>query len=119
MFDEYRLHLDQSFLKGPNQTFASTVRAWRRAEAAIRGWPQITLLVLDRCRKWVHGWDRFPEALGLDCQLWCDRLTGSDLLEDAPFRPVRPVTVAAEIGRSAASPRLSFAGGAIPQRSHL
>ena len=35
-FDEYRLHLDGSLLKRPNETFALTVRAWRRAEGAIR-----------------------------------------------------------------------------------
>jgi hypothetical protein len=93
-FDEYRLHLDRSLLKRPDQTFALTVRAWRRAEITIAGWPQIGIAIPDRRRYWVHRWDRFPEALRRDCQAWCDRLAGSDLLEDAPFRPVRPATVA-------------------------
>jgi integrase len=92
-FDEYRLHLDQSLLKRPNQTFASTVRAWRRAEA-IAGWPRIGVTIPDRRGYWVSGWERFPEPFHRDCQAWLDRLAGRDLLEEAPFRPVRPATLA-------------------------
>ncbi len=93
-FDQYRLHLDRSLLKRPNETFAMTIRAWRRAEAAIKGWPQIGVSIPDRRRYWVYRWDRFPSSLRGDCQTWCDRLAGRDLMEDTPFRPVRPVTVA-------------------------
>jgi integrase len=93
-FDEYRLHLDRSLLKRPNETFAMTVRAWRRAEEAIEGWPQVSVSIPDRRRQWVFRWDRFPSSLRQDCQTWCDRLAGCDLMEDTPFRPVRPVTVA-------------------------
>jgi hypothetical protein len=93
-FDEYQHHLDRSLLKRPDQTFAMTVRAWRRAAVAIEGWPQIDIKVPDRRRYWVYGWNWFPESLRQDCQAWCDRLAGLDLLEDAPFRPVRPVTLA-------------------------
>jgi hypothetical protein len=93
-FDEYQHHLDRSLLKKPNQTFAMTVRAWRRAAVAIEGWPHIDIKIPDRRRYWVYGWNWFPESLRQDCQAWCDRLAGRDLLEDAPFRPVRPVTLA-------------------------
>jgi integrase len=93
-FDDYHSHLDHSLLKRPDQTFAMTVRAWRRAEITIAGWPQIGVAVPDRRRQWVSGWDRFPEPFYQDCQAWCDRLAGRDLLEDAPFRPVRPTTLA-------------------------
>jgi integrase len=71
-----------------------TVKAWQRAEIAIAGWPQIGLAIPDRRRQWVSGWDGFPQSLHQDCQAWCDRLAGRDLLEDAPFRPVRPATLA-------------------------
>jgi integrase len=93
-FDDYHLHLEQSLLKRPHQTFAMTVRAWQRAQIATAGWPQIGVAIPDRRRQWVSGWDRFPESLHQDCQAWCDRLAGRDLLEDAPFRPVRPATLA-------------------------
>jgi hypothetical protein len=94
-FDAYRLHLDQSLLKRPSQTFASTVRAWQRAQAAINGWPEIEVSIPDRRRHWVAKWDQFPASLQRDCQAWLDRLGGHDLLlEDTPFRPVRPSTLA-------------------------
>jgi integrase len=98
-FDAYHHHLDQSLLKRPAQSFATAVRAWRRAKAAIAGWPQIDVSIPDRRRRWVFGWERFPDSLRRDCQKWCDRLAGRDLLiededEDASFRPVRPATLA-------------------------
>jgi integrase len=97
-FDDYHLHLERSLLKRPGETFAMTVRAWQRAEVAIVGWPQIGVSIPDRRRHWVLKWDRFPQSLSRDCQKWCDRLAGRDLLEDedgyAPFRPVRPATLA-------------------------
>jgi integrase len=93
-FDDYHLHLEHSLLKRPHQTFAMTVKAWQRAEIAIAGWPQIGLAIPDRRRQWVSGWDGFPQSLHQDCQAWCDRLAGRDLIEDAPFRPVRPATLA-------------------------
>jgi len=93
-FDEYYLHLDHSLLKRPAETFTSTVRAWQRAALAVEGWPQITVSIPDRRRHWVSKWDQFPESLHRDCQVWLDRLAGNDLLEDAPFRPVRPATLA-------------------------
>ena len=93
-FDDYHRHLDGSLLKRPNQTFAMTVKAWRRAASAIEGWPPIDVEVPDRSRSWVSAWKRFPASLGRDCQAWCDRLAGRDLLDTAPFRPVRPATLA-------------------------
>jgi hypothetical protein len=93
-FDEYQLDLDLSLPKRKDQTFAMTLRAWRRAAAAIEGWPQIDVEIPDRRRHWVSKWDCFPETLRQDCQAWCDRLAGRDLLADAPFRPVRPATLA-------------------------
>jgi integrase len=93
-FDEFRFDLDHSLRKTPDRTFALTVRAWRRAVMAVEGWPQVSVSIPDRRRQWVFGWDRFPGSLRQDCQAWCDRLAGRDLMEDAPFRPVKPVTVA-------------------------
>jgi hypothetical protein len=43
-FDDYRVHLDRSLFKRPGQTFAMTVRAWQRAQAAILEWPQMDVL---------------------------------------------------------------------------
>lgn len=92
-FDAYYGHLDRSLLKRPEQTFALTVKAWRRAVVAVEAWPRVALSIPHRRKSWVCGWDRFPEALRRDCQAWLGRLAGHDLLEDVPFRPVRPATL--------------------------
>jgi integrase len=94
IFEEYHAHLDDSLLKRPVESFALTVRAWRRAAVTIAGWPNVDVSVPDRRKHWVLGWDAFPDSLHRDCQKWCDRLAGHDLLDDAPFRPVRAVTLA-------------------------
>jgi integrase len=91
--DEYRGHLHDSLLKRPAESFTLSVKAWRRAAAAIAGWPEVEVSIPDRRKRWVSGWDAFPESLRHDCEKWCDRLAGRDLLEDAPFRPVRPATL--------------------------
>jgi hypothetical protein len=70
------------------------VRAWQRVASAFEGWPQIAVLIPDRRRHWVSKWDQFPEPFRGDCQAWLDRLAGCDLLEEAPFRPVQPATLA-------------------------
>jgi hypothetical protein len=69
------------------------VRAWQRAENVVEGWPQIEVSIPDLRRRWVSKWDQFPESLQRDCRAWLDRLAGRDLLEDTPFRPVRPPTL--------------------------
>ena len=93
-FDEFRRHLDASFLQAPAETFALTARTWRKAQKAVEGWPRVSVLVPDRRRNWIFGWDRFPASFHKDCHTWLDRLAGRDLLNDAPCRPVRPTTVA-------------------------
>jgi integrase len=70
------------------------VRAWQRAILAVEGWPQIAVSVPDRRRQWVSKWDQFQESLYRDCEAWLDRLAGRDLLEEVPFRPARPATLA-------------------------
>ena len=56
----------------------------------------------------------FPSSLCEDCKAWCDRLAGRDLLDEAPFRPVRPKTVELRENKSAASPRHWFGARRYP-----
>jgi integrase len=93
IFDAYHSHLDRSLLKRPEQTFRLTIRAWRRAQAAVDRWPRIAVSIPERRKCWVYAWERFPESLRRDSQAWLVRLAGHDLLEEAPFRPVRPATL--------------------------
>jgi integrase len=92
----FRADLENTFfLKDPGATFAAMARAWRAAQAVVEGWPPVAIAVPDRRhRNWTHPWSHFPASLRQDCEAWCDRLAGRDLLADGPMRAVRPSTVA-------------------------
>lgn len=47
----------------------------------------------ERPDRWTLRWEVFPSSLRADTQRWLDRLAGRDLLEELPFRPVRPATL--------------------------
>jgi len=92
-FTEFRDHLDDALLRHPDATFAELVRAWTVAQRTVEGWPTVSFTIPDRRNHWTLPWPTFPASLREDCETWLDRLAGRDLLEEAPFRPVRPSTV--------------------------
>ena len=92
-FTEFRDHLDDGLLKHPDAVFAELVRAWRVAQRTVEGWPTVSITIPDRRDHWTLPWSAFPPSLRQDCDAWLDRLAGRDLLEEAPFRPVRPGTL--------------------------
>jgi integrase len=92
-FTEFRDHLDDALLKHPDPAFAELVRAWRVAQKTVEGWPTVSITMPDRRDHWTLPWSAFPPSLRKDCDAWLERLAGRDLLEEAPFRPVRPGTL--------------------------
>jgi integrase len=92
-FTEFRDHLDDALLKHPDAAFAELVRAWCVAQKTVEGWPTVTITIPDRRGHWTLPWSAFPPSLRQDGDAWLDRLAGRDLLEEAPFRPVRPGTL--------------------------
>ena len=80
-------------IKNPDALFAEMLRGWRAAQGAVLNWPRVGFTVFDRRDRWTLPWSVFPSSLCEDCKAWCDRLAGRDLLDEAPFRPVRPKTV--------------------------
>jgi integrase len=92
-FMEFRDHLGDALLKHPDAVFAELVRGWRVAQTAVNGWPRVGFTIPDRRDRWTLSWSNFPASLREDCKAWLDRLAGRDLLEEAPFRPVRPRTL--------------------------
>jgi integrase len=93
-FDEFRNHLDNTLLARPEAVFAETARGWRAAQAIVESWPGIAVSVPDRRKIWTLPWTTFPKSLRTDFETWSNRLTGRDLLDEMPFRPVGPVTLA-------------------------
>ena len=92
-FPQFRAHLDDSLVKNRDAVFAEMLRGWRAAQSAVPNWPRVGFTILDRRDRWTLPWSTFPSSLREDCKAWCDRLAGRDLLDEAPFRPVRPSTV--------------------------
>jgi hypothetical protein len=92
-FAAFRQHLDDKFLHDPDKVYAALVDGWRAAQTAVDSWPQLRITIPSRRNEWTFAWERFPASLQQECMVWCDRLAGSDLLEEAPFRPVKPSTV--------------------------
>ena len=92
-FTEFRDHLDDALLRHPAATFAELVRGWRAARRSVEGWPRVDFTLPDQRDHWTLPWSAFPASLREDCSAWLNRLAGRDLLEDAPFRPVRPGTL--------------------------
>jgi hypothetical protein len=92
-FAAFRQHLDDKFLHDPDKIYAALVDGWRAAQTAIDSWPQLRISIPNRRNEWTFAWERFPASLQQECMAWCDRLAGRDLLEEAPFRPVKASTV--------------------------
>jgi hypothetical protein len=93
-FTAFRADLDTTLLQNPDKAFAGLVREWRVAQAAIHGWPRVSVSLPDRRNRWTLSLTSFPESFRQDCKDWCDRLAGRDLLAETSLRPARPSTVA-------------------------
>jgi integrase len=91
--EAFRAHLDNTLLKNPDKIFAALVRALREAQTAVESWPRLDITIPNRRNEWTLTWAHFPASLQQECVAWCDRLAGRDLLEEAPFRPVKSTTV--------------------------
>jgi integrase len=90
----FRDHLKGSTLvKHPDAAFAEMLRGWRVAQDSVDGWPTVSFTIPDRRNRWTLSWSAFAPYLREDCDTWLNRLAGRDLLDELPFRPVRPSTV--------------------------
>ena len=61
--------------------------------ARREGWPIIVIERPSRRETYVLPWSAFPASLKQDVDRFLDRLSGTDLSDDGPRRPVRPVTL--------------------------
>ena len=61
--------------------------------ARREGWPIIVIERPSRRETYVLPWSVFPASLKQDVDRFLDRLSGIDLSDDGPRRPVRPVTL--------------------------
>jgi Phage integrase family len=85
--------LSQSFILNGEKLVQNLVRTWNRSISGREGLPSIELTVVNRRKVFILPEASFPESFQQDLDTWCDRLAGSDLLDDQPFKPLRPVSV--------------------------
>ena len=86
-------YLDTALLKNPALVHRACLSAWNTARGTVPGWPDFTVAIPERRDRWTLPWEALPSSLRADMARWLDRLAGRDLLEELPFRPVRPATL--------------------------
>ena len=85
--------LNRSFVKNGEKHVQNLVRAWNRSVSAIDEWPKSGLTVVSRREVFLLHEATFPSSFVADLDNWCDRLAGTDLFDEQPFKPLRPVSV--------------------------
>lgn len=91
---EYRDALiNRSFVKNAEKLLQNLTRSWNRSTEAIEEWPDNKLTVVSRREIFLLPKGTFPQSFLDDLSKWCDRLAGTDLFDDQPFKPLRPVSV--------------------------
>jgi integrase len=94
-FDAFVRHLDAADLKDSPRDLARTARQfWNKAVDTIPGWPQRHVMVPDYTNGYALPWDTFPLSLRAEVDTWFARLASTDPLDELPFRPLRPSTIA-------------------------
>jgi integrase len=68
------------------------VGVWNSSRGKIAGWPALELLATSRRDTFTLPWSAFPQSLKADADAYLARISGADLLDELPFRPVRPST---------------------------
>ena len=84
---------EASLLKSPEADWRDICWVWNKAMRTVDDWPTIALPIEKKRDPYTLPWSAFPPSLKADVNRYLDRLAGRDLLQDLPFRPVRPETV--------------------------
>ena len=77
----------------PEHTWDTIVWTWNACRREIVDWPDVEIPRSIRRDIYVLQWSDFPAALKADVDAFLVRLSGADLSEDGPSRPVRAPTL--------------------------
>lgn len=83
----------KSFVKNAEKLVQNLIRSWNRCCASVDGWPRTELSLIKRREIFLLPEETFPVSFVEDLDAWCDRLAGTDLLDEQEFRPLRQVSV--------------------------
>jgi integrase len=89
----YQMLLDDRLRAGPEKTWDSLLWSWNACARDVEGWPAIVIPRMMRREVYTQSWSAFPASLKQDVDAFLLRLSGKDLSEDGPLRPVRPGTL--------------------------
>ena len=81
-----------SLAKRPEQTWREIAWVWNKVQRATPAWPTVVIPLPQRRQTYTFPWSAFPASLKADVDLYLNRLSGTDLLAETPFRPVRAST---------------------------
>ena len=81
-----------SLLRDPDAAWRDIVWAWNRCRDEVQGWPCLTLSFDSRQVSYSLPWPAFPSSLKAEIDNYLDRLSGIELADDVPSRPVREAT---------------------------
>ena len=83
----------KTFVKNAAKSVQNLIRSWNRCRKSVDGWPRVELTVIIRREIYLLPVETFPEPFAADLNAWCDRLGGTDLLDEQEFPPLRDVSV--------------------------
>jgi hypothetical protein len=78
----------------PRKVHRTACKLWNKAAATIPDWPKYQAVVPDYTRTYALPWESFPPSLKAEVDAYLKYLGGGGLLEELPFRPLRPISVA-------------------------
>ena len=69
-------------------------RAWNQCVETAVSWPRLKLPSVPASRRWTMPWPEFHPDFQREVQHWAEGLASVDLLDDdAPIRPLKPITI--------------------------
>lgn len=78
----------------PHKVHRQAAVIWVRLASTTSAWPQHPITVPSYSRVYALPWSRFPESLKAELDAYLDHLAaGSDLLDAAAFKPLRPASI--------------------------
>ena len=88
-------YLSDSLLGNPEKSWQAARQSWERMRVACPFWPAIALEAAPNPMVYSLPWAAFPPSLKVEVDRLIDRLTGKDLSDDGPARPLRPASLKA------------------------
>ena len=85
--------MTDALLGSPERSWQACRQSWERMRSVCSAWPPIILETAPNPKNYSLEWTAFPPTLKAEVDQLLGRLSGNDLSDDGPLRPLRPVTL--------------------------